>query len=163
LHCGLGHDGIGGVRLVWALLVAGFSAATFQTTSAHAGDVMNEKEAREHFRAGVHYLQDIEGERYEEAYAEFKAAYALSKSPKVLGNIALCAMKLERDGEAIELYTRYLREVSDIATDERAQIERDLETLKASAAPVSITTEAMRSPYGNPASASWSCRSRHRR
>jgi hypothetical protein len=93
---------------------------------------------------GVTYLQDIEGERYEEAYAEFKAAYALSGSPKVLGNVGLCAMKLERDGEAIEAYTRYLREVNDIAPDEKEQIIRDLETLKASVARVTVTLESGR-------------------
>jgi hypothetical protein len=108
----------------------------------YAAEPANEKEAREHFRAGVNYLQDIEGERYEEAYAEFKAAYALSGSPKVLGNIGLCAMKLERDGEAIDAYVRYLREVNDIAPDEKAQIIQDLDTLKASAAKVALTVES---------------------
>jgi hypothetical protein len=108
----------------------------------HAAEAANEKEAREHFRVGVNYLQDIEGERYEEAYAEFKAAYALSHSPKVLGNVGLCAMKLERDGEAIEAYARYLGEVNDIAPDEKEQIVRDLETLRASAAKVTMTLES---------------------
>src|SRR6185436_17983733 len=122
------------LRFPWVFLVGGLAPLVCAVAPGHAADAANEKEAREHFRAGVHYLQDIEGERYEEAYAEFKAAYSLSQSPKVLGNIGLCAMKLERDGEAIEAYGRYLREVSDIAPDERAQIERDLETLTASAA-----------------------------
>jgi hypothetical protein len=99
---------------------------------AHAGGP-SEDAARKHFMAGVAYLQDQEGERYEEAYAEFKAAFDLSHSPKVLGNIGLCAMKLERDGEAIAAYTRYLAEVPDIDPDERAQIARDVETLNASA------------------------------
>ena len=130
------------VRLPRALLIGGFAPLLGFISSAHAADAANEKEAREHFRVGVTYLQDIEGERYEEAYAEFKAAYALSGSPKVLGNVGLCAMKLERDGEAIDAYTRYLREVNDIAPDEKEQIVRDLETLKASAARVTVTLES---------------------
>jgi hypothetical protein len=130
------------VRFLWAFLIGALAPLLGIPFSAHAADAANEKEAREHFRVGVTYLQDIEGERYEEAYAEFKAAYALSGSPKVLGNVGLCAMKLERDGEAIDAYTRYLREVNDIAPDEREQIVRDLETLKASAAKVILTLDA---------------------
>src|SRR4051794_36501980 len=89
-------------------------------------------EARRHFKAGVNQLQDPDGARYEDAYREFKAAYAASSSPKILGNLGLCAMKLERDGEAIDAYSRYLREVSDTDADERAQIMQDLQTLSVS-------------------------------
>ena len=86
-------------------------------------------EARTHFAAGVSLLQDPEGEKVEEAYREFRTAYDLSNSPKILGNMGFCAMRLERDGEAIDVYSRYLREVPDIDADERAQIVRDLQTL----------------------------------
>src|SRR6185436_14737958 len=130
------------VRFPWVFLVGGLAPLVCAVAPGHAADAANEKEAREHFRVGVNYLQDIEGERYEEAYAEFKAAYALSHSPKVLGNVGLCAMKLERDGEAIDAYTRYLGEVNDIAPDEKEQIVRDLETLRASAAKVTLTLES---------------------
>jgi tetratricopeptide (TPR) repeat protein len=73
-------------------------------------DVQITEEARQHFKAGVNLLNDPDGPRYEEAYREFKAAYASSPSYKILGNLGLCAMKLERDGEAIEYYDRYLQE-----------------------------------------------------
>ncbi|HEY2410550.1 MAG TPA: hypothetical protein VGI10_31320, partial [Polyangiaceae bacterium] len=105
---------------------------------AHAADTSAEDEAHKHFKVGISYLQDPEGERYEEAYGEFKLAYELSHSAKVLGNIGLCAMKLERDGESINAYTRYLSEVPDIDPDERAQIERDLTAMQASAVHISI-------------------------
>jgi hypothetical protein len=108
-------------------------------TSSARGD--DNEEARKHFNAGVAYLQDPEGERFEEAYAEFKRAYELSKSSKVLGNLALCAMKLERDGEAIEGYRRYLAEVPDIDPDERKQAALDLQILQASAVKVTIELE----------------------
>ncbi len=100
------------------------------------------EEARGHFKAGVALLQDPEGERVEQAYREFRAAYALSNSPKILGNMGLCAMKLERDGEAIDAYTRYLREVPDVDPDERAQIVRDLQTLSISVVRVQLTVNA---------------------
>jgi len=95
---------------------------------ARADDPVSD-EAKSHFKAGVSLLQDPDGERVEEAYREFKAAYTISKSSKILGNMGFCAMKLERDGEAIEAYTQYLRDVTDLEADERAQITRDVQTL----------------------------------
>lgn len=95
-------------------------------------------EAKSHFAAGVTLLQDPEGEKVEEAYREFRTAYDLSNSPKILGNMGFCAMRLERDGEAIDAYSRYLREVPDIDADERAQIVRDLQTLTVGVARIAI-------------------------
>lgn len=94
-----------------------------------------------HFAAGVALLQDPEGEKVEDAYREFQKAFEISQSPKILGNLGFCAMRLERDGEAIEAYSRYLREVPDIDTDERAQIVRDLQTLTVGVARITITTD----------------------
>ncbi len=88
--------------------------------------------ARAHFRAGVNFLQDPDGARYAEAYREFQAAYAESPSWKILGNLGISAMKLERDGEAVEAFTKYLAESTGRITDsERAQVQRDLDTLSA--------------------------------
>lgn len=94
--------------------------------------------AHTHFDAGVSLLQDPEGARYEEAYREFRAAFVASGSPRVLGNVGFCAMKLERDGEAIEAYGRYLDEVPDVDPVEREQIKKDLQTLKSGAARVEL-------------------------
>jgi hypothetical protein len=102
-----------------------------------ADDIISDA-ARNHFRSGVHLLEDPDGARYEEAYSEFKAAYSQSRSPKILGNIGFCAMMLERDGEAIDAYTRYLQEVPDIDREERDQINRDLQTLKSSAVRIRV-------------------------
>ena len=99
------------------------------------------EEARLHFSAGVSLLQDPEGEKVEEAYREFRTAYDVSNSPKILGNMGFCAMRLERDGEAIEAYSRYLREVPDIDADERAQIIRDLQTLTVGVARLTIEVD----------------------
>jgi hypothetical protein len=109
--------------------------------TATAADPAISDEARRHFKAGVALLQDPEGERVEEAYRAFQSAYQISQSPKMLGNIGLCAMKLERDAEAIDAYAQYLREVTDIDADERAQITRDLQTLSVSVVRVSGTVD----------------------
>ena len=99
------------------------------------------EDARTHFAAGVALLQDPEGEKVEEAYREFQKAYEISGSPKILGNLGFCAMRLERDGEAIEAYSRYLRDVPDIDGDERAQIVRDLQTLTVGVARLTIQAD----------------------
>jgi hypothetical protein len=86
-------------------------------------------EARKQFQAGVNLLEDPEGAQYEQAYNAFRKAFELSRSPKVLGNIGFCALHLERDGEAIDAYTTYLRDAPDISERERVQIQKDLVTL----------------------------------
>src|SRR5687767_2361394 len=81
-----------------------FSAAALclsLASSARASSPISE-EARLHFEAGVNLLQDPDGARFEEAYREFKTAYAATPSWKILGNLGICAMKLERDSEAID-------------------------------------------------------------
>ena len=118
-------------------------AATGSVGPTTAAPAISEQ-AKRHFNAGVALLQDLEGEKVEEAYRQFRTAYDLSGSPKILGNMGFCAMRLERDGEAIDAYSRYLREVPDIDPEERAQIVRDLQTL--SVGIVRITLEV--SPPG---------------
>ena len=109
-----------------ALLVCSVSA------TARAADVVINDDARAHFTAGVNLLQDPDGARYEEAYVEFKTAYAASPSWKILGNLGISAMKLERDGEAVDAYKKYLTEGGkQIEASERAQFQRDLATLEA--------------------------------
>jgi hypothetical protein len=98
-------------------------------------------EARKHFQAGVNLLDGPDGARYEEAYHAFHKAYALSGSPKVLGNIGFCSLKLERDGEAIDAYTTYLRESRDVDPRERAQIEKDIATLSSTLATFKVTVK----------------------
>lgn len=109
---------------------------------AAAEGVAITEEARAHFAAGVNFLQDPDGARYDDAYRAFKAAYAASPSWKILGNLGIAAMKLERDGEAIEAFTKYLAEGGkDLDREERAQVERDLKTLQAGLVSVSLSFE----------------------
>jgi len=109
---------------------------------ALAADVVISEEARAHFSAGVNLLQDPDGARYEEAYREFKEAYAKSPSWKILGNLGISAMKLERDSEAIDAFKKYLAEGGkQVDAEERAQFQRDLSTLEAGAARLTLQTD----------------------
>jgi hypothetical protein len=116
----------------FALVLAFSSSALAQVEISAA--------ARRHFETGVALLQDPDGARYEEAYREFRSAYAASPSWKILGNVGICAMKLERDGEAINAFQKYLTEgKAEIPADERAQVERDLQTLKVGSSAVVLS------------------------
>jgi len=96
--------------------------------------------ARLHFVAGVNLLRDPAKPRYEEAYREFKTAYALSPAAQILGNLGLCAMMLERDSEAIQAYEDYLKGMLEVAPSEKEQIECDLQTLKLGLVRVAFTS-----------------------
>jgi len=123
-------------------LCLGFLVAGLLFSSAALGaDVPISEKARAHFNAGVSLLQDPDGARYEEAYREFRAAYADSPSWKVLGNLGISAMKLERDGEAIEAFQKYLAQGgAAIDRDEKAQMARDLATLTAGVVQVELSS-----------------------
>jgi hypothetical protein len=116
-------------------------AALVSVSSAYAAGPAISDEARRRFTAGVALLKDPEGPRYEEAYREFKAAYAASASYKILGNLGLCAMKLERDDEAIDAYEKYLAEGKDLPPAEQQQVRSDLATLKTAVAHVTVESD----------------------
>ena len=98
--------------------------------------------ARKHFKAGIAYIEDPSGAKYEEALQEFRRAYAESPTPKIMNNIGLCALSLERDGEAIEAYEIYLASnSSDITPAIRKQVEKDVAMLKASLVKVQLTAQ----------------------
>lgn len=112
------------------------------TLTALAADVPISEEARAHFKAGVNLLEDPDGARYEEAYREFKAAYQASPSWKILGNLGICAYRLERDGEALAAFDKYLQEgKKEIDAGERAQVERDAQTVRAGLVRVSLSSD----------------------
>jgi hypothetical protein len=109
------------------------------TTPALAQDTISE-EAKAYFRNGVDLISGSTP-NYQDAYYQFRLAYEKSGSWKVLGNLGLCAMKLERDGEAIEYYTRYLAEGGEeIDPEERQALQRDLLLIKGNAVEVTLTT-----------------------
>ena len=108
--------------------------------AAYAQDGEISEQARSHFAAGVNFLQDPDGARYEEAYREFSAAYKASPSWKILGNLGIAAMKLERDGEAIDAFQKYLAGgQATLAPEEKEQFQRDLGTLQAGVVRLTIS------------------------
>ena len=121
-------------------LVLSSAVAALAPSVAYA-DVAITPEARAHFTAGVNLLKDPDGPRYEEAYREFRVAYASSPSFKILGNLGLCAMKLERDQEAITAYEKYLEEGKDqLDASAVQQVQTDLQTLKAGVAWITVSS-----------------------
>ncbi|HVJ15254.1 MAG TPA: hypothetical protein VM686_07430 [Polyangiaceae bacterium] len=106
---------------------------------ASAQEAISE-EAKIYFANGVELLQD-QPPNYTDAYYQFKLAYEKSNSWKVLGNLGLCSMKLERDGEAIEYYTKYLAQGgNDIDQEERQALQRELMLMTGNVVEVTITT-----------------------
>src|SRR6188768_2082970 len=108
---GLGVRGIGSALLLAVLLGA---------PHARADDAIPE-EAKLYFKNGVELISGKDP-NYQDAYYQFKLAWEKSKSWKVLSNWGLCALKLERDGEAIWAYTEYLKQ-KDVDPDERKELE----------------------------------------
>ncbi|HEY5956647.1 MAG TPA: hypothetical protein VIV60_08845 [Polyangiaceae bacterium] len=120
--------------LVWLALV--------WHSTAFAKGALND-EAQKHFDAGVAYVDDPSGSKWEEALKEFRAAYTESPTWKLMNNIGLCALNLERDGEAIEAYKEYLAHggEKDLSPKQRKQIEKDIATLSASLVRVTVEVE----------------------
>lgn len=91
---------------------------------AHAEDKISDQ-AKLYFKNGVDLIQ-ANPPNYQDAYYQFKLAWENSHSWKVLGNLGLCAFKLERDGEALQDYQDYLKGGGkQIDPEERKAMERD--------------------------------------
>jgi hypothetical protein len=121
----------------------GFLLGLFVVTTAFAqSKVTITEKARQHFKAGVAYVEDPAGPKYEEAYREFRIAYAESPSHRILNNLGLCALNLERDGEAIAAYEEFLSKAApgDIPAEQRKIMEQDVATLKASLVTLTLTS-----------------------
>ncbi len=126
--------GIGAVAIVAWLLAAG----VFLHAPTARAEVQVSDQARDLFRTGVKHLKATPPD-HKAAFEAFRAAYADSPSPKILGNLGLAAAKLERDGEAIEAYERYLKEAGAKSLAERRAIDADLKKLRARIARLRLT------------------------
>jgi hypothetical protein len=101
------------------------------------------EEAKRHMQAGASFYNDPSGHKCEEAIREFGKAYDLSGSLNALKGMAVCNLELERDGEAIEQYTKYLQgKGSSIDAADKQQIESDLNALKSAVAYITFTAPA---------------------
>ena len=113
-------------------------ALGFGARGVHAEGIIT-PEAQGYFRNGVELLQ-ADTPNYQDAYYQFKLAYEKSNSWKVLGNLGLCALKLERDGEALAYYDDYLKLGGrNVDRAEREAIERDLLLARGNGATVEFT------------------------
>jgi hypothetical protein len=106
--------------------------------TAHADSSVSANASR-HFKEGVRYLTTQDADRFEKAYAQFRAAYADSPSWKILGNLGIVAEALERDGEAIDAYRGYLDGgAKALKSSEREQFKSDLNRLELGSAQVTV-------------------------
>lgn len=98
---------------------------------------------KQHFAAGLAHIDDPAGPRYEDAYREFHAAYAETPALSIAGNIGTCALYLERDAEAIEMYELFLSKAkpSDISKKKREQMQKDVQALRAGLVRISVRTK----------------------
>jgi hypothetical protein len=103
----------------------------------------DEGDARRYFQNGVDLITSKQP-NYQDAFYQFQLAYRESgNSWKVLGNLGLCALKLERDQDAVRYYEDYLSKGgTEILQEERSAIERDLLLLKGNLATVVLTSRS---------------------
>lgn len=128
----------------WALAAEPKPVDTETATPEAQGQAPTEEElatARMHFANGVELVQS-NPPNYQDAFRQFQLAYEKTHgSWKVMGNLGLCALKLERDGEALAYYQGYLQQGGDeINPDERAHIEREMLLIQGNMATIEITT-----------------------
>jgi hypothetical protein len=118
-----------------------FVAISSASLPAAAEEQISE-EAKLYFKNGVELIQ-ANPPNYQDAYYQFKLAYEKSGSWKVLGNLGLCALKLERDGEALDAYNEYLkRGGKDVDPEERTALERDALLISGNSATLNLTSAA---------------------
>lgn len=118
-----------------------FVAISSAAVPAAAQEKISE-EAKLYFKNGVELIQATPP-NYQDAYYQFKLAYEKSHSWKVLGNLGLCALKLERDGEALDAYNEYLKSGGkEIDPEERAALERDTLLISGNSAILNLTSAA---------------------
>jgi hypothetical protein len=92
--------------------------------------------------AGAAFYNDASGvHKCEEAVKEFKLAYDLSGSLNALKAMGVCELELERDGDAIAHYQKFLEKLGDKPHPDRAQVENDLKALQAAVAWVTLSTD----------------------
>ena len=121
------------------MAAAAFTVVLGTAGLASAEEAISE-EAKLYFRNGVELIQGSPP-NYQDAYYQFKLAYEKSKSWKVLGNLGLCSFKLERDGEALDAYTEYLKSGgAEIDPDERKALERDVLVISGNSADLNLAS-----------------------
>jgi hypothetical protein len=129
-----------GAALALGALLCGAAVAAPAHAQGQAPTPAAIDEAKKHMKAGAAFYNDPPvGHKCEEALREFAKAFDLSGSLNALKGMAVCNLELERDGDAIRGYTAYLAgKGSSLDPGEKAQLEADLNALKAAVATVKI-------------------------
>ena len=111
---------------------------------------MSNPQAAKHMGAGLAFLGDPDGAKYEEAYPEFRRAYELSGSSNALRMLGISSMKLELDGEAVIYFGRFLKNEGDnVDAELKAEVSRDLAALKAAVAWVTLSSDRPKTTIKN--------------
>lgn len=96
------------------------------------------EEATVHFKRGTEFYDEND---FRGALIEFKRAYELVPSWKILFNIGQVEMELKNYAGALAAYTRYLREGGpDVPAGRVAQVNADIERLKGRVGRIGIRT-----------------------
>jgi len=130
--------------LIIALVSGGWRSAAAQTSEGT--DVRAQAQA--HLSRGNDLFT---GDRFQEALAEFQAAFAAFPSPKLRFNIGQCQRALGHRTEALAEFRRFLDEAEDVAPDLRAEATRYVAELSATENPGPIPGTAMPTKAAAPA------------
>jgi tetratricopeptide (TPR) repeat protein len=123
------------------MLLAGLTMLAAPRTALAAPDEPSERsieEARSRFQKGVQLYR--EGS-FEGALAEFRRAYQLAPSYRILFNVGQVQFELHDYVEALKAFRQYLAEGGDeIPADRRTQVEADIQKLEGRVAYLDVTT-----------------------
>ena len=135
-----------GSRPSWffSLSIASLAAALVCASPARGDDA---DKAREHYSVG---LRAYDAGKYDEAIAEFEAAYRFKDAPGLLYNIAQAYRLSNRPEEALRFYRTYLERKPDAANraEAEAKIERLASILEERKGRTASAVEAAPSPSG---------------
>jgi hypothetical protein len=124
-------------RLTGVLVGIAFAALPLTASAQEAPDP--KAEARAHLEQGQQFYEE---EAFAAARAEFARAYELSKSYKVLYNLALVTAQLNDFANAYRDYARYLQEGGEeIPTVRRDEVTKSMEKLKRRTAIVELVAD----------------------
>jgi hypothetical protein len=120
-------------RIAWAALLALTPLVTSLDAvavpdAAPPSDSASVDEARQRFQKGVQLFKEYS---FEAALAEFRKAYQLAPSYRVLYNVAQVHYELHNYVDALKAFRQYLNEGgADVPAERRAQVEADIRKLE---------------------------------
>lgn len=118
-------------RLLRGSALSAFFALSLPALSAHAvaeDACIRDEKCKEHYNKAVKFYRE---ESYDEALAEFKAAYQSRAMPMLLVNIGRTEQKLGHPKEAITHYERFLRSDSKIDADIQKKVNEYISQARA--------------------------------